>query len=209
MAVSALNLHNVRSDQEINHPSSTNSPSSTNWVLEKLNFLWNYINFKNSFLRKVNMRVHKFQFQWDLVLHLLICLFSLTPFLFTGERMVAILPLSVWLFYNVLVMVGPRQTMYLHIPGFVRPKHSFKTTIEDFFSPKLLPVLSVSFLLVALSLSVTGHTLGGPPLCYQSCGTCLSSWSNSIKMPTMLDYDPYRVVIEPSIHPYIHSYILL
>jgi hypothetical protein len=34
--------------------------------------------------------------------------------------------------------------------------------------------------LVVLSLSVTGHSLGGPPLCFQSCGECLASWSTSI-----------------------------
>src|SRR5690606_2309988 len=45
---------------------------------------------------------------------------------------------------------------------------------------KLLPVLSISFLLVALSLIVTGHRLGGPPLCYQSCGQCLSRWSEGV-----------------------------
>ena len=64
---------------------------------------------------------------------------------------------------------------------------------QDFFSPKLLPVLSISFLLVAMTLSVTGVTLGGPPLCYESCDQCLSKWSLSIKMPTDLPYDPYRV----------------
>ena len=42
------------------------------------------------------------------------------------------------------------------IPGFGRFKHTFKASVEEFFSPKLLPVLSFSFLLVALSLAVTG-----------------------------------------------------
>jgi hypothetical protein len=42
------------------------------------------------------------------------------------------------------------------VPGFGRFKHTFKASVEEFFSPKLLPVLSFSFLLVALSLAVTG-----------------------------------------------------
>ena len=42
------------------------------------------------------------------------------------------------------------------VPGFGRFKHTFKASVEEFFSPKLLPVLSFSFLLVALSLTVTG-----------------------------------------------------
>ena len=42
------------------------------------------------------------------------------------------------------------------VPGFGRFKHTFKSSVEEFFSPKLLPVLSFSFLLVALSLAVTG-----------------------------------------------------
>ena len=44
----------------------------------------------------------------------------------------------------------------LLIPGFGKLKHTFKASVEEFFSPKLLPVLSFSFLLVALSLAVTG-----------------------------------------------------
>ena len=65
-------------------------------------------------------------------------------------------------------------------------KHSFKSTVEDIFSPKLLPVLSVSFLLVALSLAVTGHRLGGPPLCYRTCGQCLSIWDQSVSVASAL-----------------------
>lgn len=44
----------------------------------------------------------------------------------------------------------------------------------------MLPFFSLSFLLVVLSLSVTGHRLGGPPLCFKSCGECLASWSASV-----------------------------
>jgi len=66
------------------------------------------------------------------------------------------------------------------LPGFGKFKLNFQTSIEDSFSPKVIPLLSVSFLLVALTLAVTGHMLGGPPLCYQSCHVCLSSWENAI-----------------------------
>jgi hypothetical protein len=42
--------------------------------------------------------------------------------------------------------------------------------------------LSISFLLVALSLAVTGHILGGPPLCYSSCSVCLNQWHHSVPL---------------------------
>ncbi|RYG66053.1 hypothetical protein EON64_10625 [archaeon] len=148
---------------------------------------------RNNICRKFSLRVHKFSFQWDLVLHFLICLLSLCPFFFSGNRLFALLPLSVWVFYHVLFILNPNQAN-LVIPGFGKLKHSFKSTIEEFFSPKLLPVLSISFLLVALSLGVTGHTLGGPPLCYHPCGTCLSSWTNSISLssPDSSSINSYR-----------------
>ena len=79
------------------------------------------------------------------------------------------------------------------IPGFGRLKHSFKASIEDFFSPELLPVLSFSFLLVTLSFSVTGHHLGGPPPCFQPCGQCLAKWDNAVEIGTeKTSYEPYR-----------------
>jgi hypothetical protein len=62
-------------------------------------------------------------------------------------------------------------------------RRSFKAAVEEFFSPRLLPVLSISFLLVPLSLAVTGRTLGGPPLCFHPCGTCLSQWATGVKVP--------------------------
>eukprot|EP01035_Chromulina_nebulosa_P024891 gene24891-32428_t len=150
-------------------------PPSPVGVLEQI---WAYLS-RNSLLRNFNLRVHKFTFQWDLVLHLFICISSLTPFLFTGRRIYSSIPIGVWLFYNILFLIGPKHADVV-VPGFGKLKHSFKSSIEDFFSPKLLPVLSVSFLLVALSLSVTGHRLGGPPLCYQKCGQCLSIWDQSV-----------------------------
>ena len=141
---------------------------------------WDFLS-GSALLRNFNLRVHKFTFQWDLALHLAVCLASLTPFLFSGNRLYAILPISVWAFYNVLVLIGTRRANLL-VPGFGRFKHTFKASVEEFFSPKLLPVLSFSFLLVALSLAVTGRRLGGPPLCYRSCGTCLARWEESRKL---------------------------
>ena len=55
-------------------------------------------------------------------------------------------------------------------------RRSFQESMEDFFSKKVLYIVSVTFLLVVLSLSVSGHQLGGPPICFSSCGTCLASW---------------------------------
>ena len=68
------------------------------------------------------------------------------------------------------------------VPGFGRFKHAFTASIEEFFSAKLLPVISVSILLVVLLLSVTGRRLGGPPLCYSSCRVCLGKWSQAIPL---------------------------
>jgi hypothetical protein len=81
------------------------------------------------------------------------------------------------------------------VPGFGKLKHTFNASLTDFFSPKLLPVLSISFLLIALSLAVTGHRLGGPPLCYQECGACLAQWSEAISLHDTARaalHDPYR-----------------
>ena len=110
---------------------------------------------KNSLFRKFNLRVHKFTFQWELAIHLLVCILSLTPFFFTGRRVYSLFPIFVWLFYNVLFLMGPQHSN-LVIPRFGKFKLNFKATVEDFFSPKLLPVLSISFLCVVLSLAVTG-----------------------------------------------------
>jgi len=153
----------------------TDLPLEAQSTLEKI---WSYVT-GSALLRNFNLRVHKFIFQWDLVLHLSICIISLAPFALTGSRVYSIVPISVWLFYNVLFLIGTRRAS-LVIPNFDRLKHTFKASVEEFFSPKLLPVLSVSLLLVALSLSVTGRRLGGPPLCYSSCRKCLSIWENAI-----------------------------
>jgi len=140
--------------------------------------LWLYVT-GNALLRNFKLRVHKFIFQWDLVVHLAICITSLAPFMLTGSRLYSVVPIGVWVFYNVLFLIGTRRAS-LVIPNFGRLKHSFKALVEEFFSPKLLPVLSVSFLLVSLSLSVTGRRLGGPPLCYSTCKKCLALWENAV-----------------------------
>jgi len=140
--------------------------------------IWMYLT-GSALLRNFKLRVHKFIFQWDLVVHLAICIFSLAPFMLTGSRLYSVVPIIVWAFYNILFLIGTRRAS-LVIPNFGRLKHSFKALVEEFFSPKLLPVLSVSFLLVALSLSVTGRRLGGPPLCYSTCKKCLALWENAI-----------------------------
>eukprot|EP01038_Epipyxis_sp_PR26KG_P008880 gene8880-11977_t len=170
--------------------SFTHSESSVTWFKRLSDCL-----SRNALFRKFNLRVHKFSFQWDLVFHLSICMLSLTPFFFSGHRIYSLIPLSVWLFYNILFLIGPKHAN-LVIPGFGRFKHSYKTTVEDFFSPKLLPVLSFSFLLVALTLAVTGHRLGGPPLCYSSCDRCLSAWTHSIPInpdKNLDEYETYRI----------------
>jgi hypothetical protein len=141
----------------------------------------------NALYRNFNLRVHKFIFQWDLVMHLSLFLISLVSFAFTGEQLYALLPISIWILYNVLFLIDNRRSNRI-LPGFGRFKHTFTTSLEDFFSPKLLPVISFSYLLVVLSLSLTGRRLGGPPLCYSSCGKCLASWSNSLIIDPMQEY---------------------
>lgn len=153
---------------------------------------WDYFN-ASALLKNFTLRVHKFTFKWDLVWHLSVCLLSLSPFAFSGNRGFAVLPFSVWLFYNALFWLGSRFEAFcgcwsvffililcranMIFPGFGRVTLSFRQSVEDLLvSPKLLPVLSGSFLLVTMSLYVTGKSLGGPPLCYSSCSHCLSKW---------------------------------
>ena len=38
--------------------------------------------------------------------------------------------------------------------------------------------------------AVTGRRLGGPPLCYSSCSSCLSVWESSTKADLLLPQDP-------------------
>ena len=140
--------------------------------------IWYYVS-GNAILRNFTLRVHKFTFQWDLFMHLTICILALFPFAFSGHRLCIILPITVWIFYNTLFLVGTKRANSL-VPGFANFKYTFKTTMEEFFSQKLLPVISISYLLVSLSLSVTGQRLKGAPLCFQPCGECLASWDDSV-----------------------------
>eukprot|EP01041_Mallomonas_annulata_P009449 gene9448-19627_t len=140
--------------------------------------IWGY---RSVLFSSCTLRVHKFTFQWDLSLHLFVSIVSLVPFFFTGNRLYAIVPISIWAFYNVLFLIATRRANQI-FPGFGRFKHDFNASVEEFFSPKLLPILSVSFVLVVLSLAVTGHELGGPPLCYRNCRACLALWTNSIPL---------------------------
>jgi hypothetical protein len=44
----------------------------------------------------------------------------------------------------------------------------------------------VSYKFCPLSITgmcVSGHRLGGPPLCYRPCGSCLASWQHSVPLP--------------------------
>ena len=85
--------------------------------------------------KNISLRVHRFKFKWDLSFHLSVCLASLTPFAFTGQRLFAILPLSVWAFYNTLFLIGTSRANSI-VPGFGRFKHAFTASIEEFFSTK-------------------------------------------------------------------------
>ena len=68
-------------------------------------------------------------------MHLSSCIISLTPFAFTGERIYAIIPMFVWLLYNMLFLVGNKRAN-LVIPNFSKFRNSFQTSLEEFFSPK-------------------------------------------------------------------------
>jgi hypothetical protein len=160
--------------------SNTDYDPSLN-VFSSLKLFSSIFTICTSLCRSFKLRVHKFTFQWDLVFHFALSMTSLLPFIFTGRRLYAIGPLVVWGCYNILFLIGVKRANAL-IPGFKRMKHAFQTSLEEFFSPKLLPILSISFLLVALSLTMTGRRLGGPPLCYSSCSACLSRWDSSIKV---------------------------
>ena len=70
--------------------------------------IWNFLKL-NKILRNFNLRIHKFFFQWDLVLYLSLCMLSLLPFCFTGDKFYAIIPISIWILYNVLFLMGSRR----------------------------------------------------------------------------------------------------
>jgi hypothetical protein len=84
------------------------------------------------------MRVHKFAVRWDLCVYLLTCLVTLTPFIFTGRRIFALVPLVVWAAYNALFLLGPQPALKW-LRG-VSPVE-FTATMEEFFSPKVRMLL--------------------------------------------------------------------
>lgn len=57
----------------------------------------------------LNLRVHRFVFQWNIILHMSICVMSLTPFFLTGSRLYSVVPISVWTFYNFLFFISTKR----------------------------------------------------------------------------------------------------
>jgi hypothetical protein len=134
-------------------------------------------------LRNFRMRVHKFTFRWDLVGYLCLCLITLVPFCFSGEAYFAILPVFIWILYSGLYLLGPRRaSKLLSLQYFSKVEFTFTSSLEEFFSPKVMPVLCVSFILVVFSLAVTGRKLQGPPLCFNTCRMCLATWQSAISI---------------------------
>ncbi len=149
----------------------------------------------SALFRNLNLRVHRFVFQWNLIMHLGIGTFSLIPFFFSGSRIYSCVPIAVWTFYNILFLIPTRQAEKL-IANFGKLKAAFKNSMEEFMTPRLLPVMSISLMLVTLSLGVTGRRLGGPPLCYRPCSECLAMWDNAV--PVSVDAgDPYAPARDP------------
>lgn len=140
--------------------------------------LYRYVS-GTALFRNLSFRVHRFVFQWNLIFHLSIGVLSLTPFFFSGHRLVGCIPIAVWTYYNILFLISTRQAEKF-ITNFGKLKAVFKNSMEEFMTPRLLPVMSVSLMLVTLSLGVTGRRLGGPPLCYRPCSQCLAMWDNAI-----------------------------
>ena len=70
---------------------------------------WYSVLPSTNLLRNFSLRAHKFSFQWDLVIYLFFCMASLLPFMVTGERAYAIIPLFIWLLYNTLFLIGTRR----------------------------------------------------------------------------------------------------
>lgn len=70
------------------------------------NLIYNMYSYLFSAL---NLRVHRFVFQWNIILHMSICVMSLTPFFLTGSRLYSIVPISVWTFYNFLFFISTKR----------------------------------------------------------------------------------------------------
>ena len=141
--------------------------------------------------------------QWELWVHLILCSSSLVPHIFTHAVWARWAPILVWAFYNTLPFVPARSSMFGgRSLGLV--KASFENSLNGLITPRVLPVLSISFLLIALSLSTTGATLGGAPLCYKAHKECLADWDNAV---SVADYtsDPYAPAPDP--YKVQHGYI--
>lgn len=129
--------------------------------------------------RRIFLRIHKFVFQKELALHFSMCILSIAiPFSLSGSPWLAAIPVSVWCFYNAMFVVGAKRAGAV-LPGFDRFKRSFVAAMEEFLPPRLVPVLSLSFLSVVIAVTLTAARLGGPPLCISTCRTCLGSWRNA------------------------------
>ncbi|CAM9795574.1 unnamed protein product, partial [Phaeothamnion confervicola] len=94
----------------------------------------------------------------------------------SGALPLIVLPLALWGFYNAMFLMGAKRASAV-FPSFDRLKRNFVSSIEEFLPPRLLPVLSLSFLSVVVAVAVTAARLRGPPLCLSSCGECLSRWA--------------------------------
>ena len=149
----------------------------------------------NSMLNGLNLRVHKFVIQWDLWIHLSVFTLSLMPYFFTSSPFVVLCPISVWMLYNVLFFVPAKFTEKCS-RRISRLKASFKRSMDGLVTPRVLPVLSFSFLLMAISLGITGAKIGGAPLCYNTCRKCLSSWDNAVSVE-WYTADPYAPAPDP------------
>jgi hypothetical protein len=157
--------------------------------------LYSYLS-GSALFRNLSFRVHKFYFQWDLIFHLSFGMLSLSPFFFSGNRVVGCIPIAVWTFYNILFLIPTKQAEVV-IANFGKLKTAFKNSMEEFMTPRLLPVMSISLMLVTLSLAVTGRRLGGPPLCYRPCAQCMDMWSNAVSMTEEEREDPEEHGLDP------------
>lgn len=129
--------------------------------------------------RRIFLRMHKFVFQKELAMHFSMCILSIAiPFSLSGSPWLAAIPLSTWCFYNAMFVVGAKRAGAV-LPGFDRFKRSFVAAMEELLPPRLVPVLSLSFLSVLIAVTLTAARLGGPPLCLSSCHACLGSWKHA------------------------------
>ena len=54
------------------------------------------------------LRVHKFNFHWDLLFYLVLGIASLLPFAYSGNRLLALIPIFVWATLNMLFIIEGR-----------------------------------------------------------------------------------------------------